>query len=175
MQLTGLGGPGTGSGNGTGTGSGADTTAPALSALSIVKRPRPTRKKGATLRLTLSEAASVQVTVERLLRGRRAGGTCKAKGTGKRCQRAVKVASFSAPLAAGAQTIKLTRKQLATGTLRITLLATDAAGNRSPHPPSRPPCASEASTHGAGAVRHPHHREAAARPRPPGWRSFRRR
>lgn len=134
VQIAGLGGTAAGGGNGAGTPSGgaADLSAPGLTAVSIAKRPKPTRKRGATVRLTLSEAATVQVTVERLRAGRRAGGACKAKGTGKRCVRAVRVTTFSVALPAGPQTVKLTRKQLATGTLRISLVATDAAGNRSP-------------------------------------------
>lgn len=133
VQIAGLatsGGSG-GSAGGLGPGStpGADTTAPVLSGVRFA--PKPSRKRGAKVRLTLSEAATVQVVVERLTTGRRSGATCKAKGTGKRCQRATKVATSSRSVSAGAQTLTLTRKQVKAGRLRITLLATDAAGNRS--------------------------------------------
>lgn len=135
VQIAGVSTSGTVAGGEGGSGSGGtpsgDTTAPVLSGVRVAGSPKPSRKRGATVRLTLSEAAAVQVTVERLTTGRRAGTSCRAKGTGKRCQRAAKVATFSRNLGAGTQTLVLTRKQVRAGRLRITLLATDAAGNRS--------------------------------------------
>jgi CSLREA domain-containing protein len=134
VQIGGLstaGGASGGPSGGPGTTPNGDATAPVLTGVRFITSPKPTRKRGAKVRLTLSEAATVQVTVERLTTGRRSGATCKARGTGKRCQRAVEVATFSRSLGAGAQTLTLTRKQVKAGRLRVTLLATDAAGNRS--------------------------------------------
>lgn len=123
-----------GGGNTAGGGSTqSDAIAPALTGLAVIKKPKPSLKKGATLSFTLSEPAAVAIKVERVLPGRRAGkgNACKAKGTGKRCERTVPVATITRQLAAGAQRVTLTRKQLKASNLRFTLSATDAAGNRS--------------------------------------------
>ncbi len=129
--LSGSGAPGTPGAPGAGT---PDSSAPVISGIALSKRPRPSLRKGAALAFSLSEAATVQVTVERLRSGRRAGGVCRTTpgAKGKRCQQAVKVTSFTRQLAAGSQSLALTRTQLRAGAIRITLVAIDAAGNRSP-------------------------------------------
>lgn len=109
----------------------ADALAPTITGLALIRKPRASVRKGAALQLTLSESATVQVTVERITRGRLAGKACAAKGKGKRCERATKIVTLTTQLGAGPQRIALTRKQLRAGTLRFTILATDAAGNRS--------------------------------------------
>ena len=99
-----------------------DTTAPALSGVKVAKAIR--RSGGATppvtIRLRLSEAATLRLTFQR----RRGKRYVAVKG------------AVALPLAAGAQRVRfagrISRAQrLALGDYRITLTATDAAGNRS--------------------------------------------
>jgi hypothetical protein len=112
-------GPGTGGGTGGGTGTTptppvtrqpqADVTAPVLSSL------RASRKRVA---FKVSEAARVRITVERR--------------SGKRYKR---IKAFTVTSAAGSKTVRfkgrIAAAKLRRGRLRITLMATDAAGNRS--------------------------------------------
>ncbi len=129
-------GPGGAAGGASGPAGGAtapqaDVAAPVVSGLAFVAEPRPRATKGAALQLTLSEPATVQVTVERLRAGRQHGTKCLAGRTGKRCVRATTVATFGAALGAGPQRIALARRQLVAGLVRVSVVATDAAGNRS--------------------------------------------
>jgi CSLREA domain-containing protein len=109
----------------------SDTTKPVLSKVSFTK--------GATLKFTLSEAASVLVTVERKGTGRRSGSRCvkqtKANRTKKKCVLFTRVARVTLAGKAGANTKaykgKVGSKKLAAGSYRVTLLATDPAGNKS--------------------------------------------
>ena len=86
-----------------------DVTAPVLSRL---------RASRARVAFTISEAASVRVTVERR--------------SGRRYRR---VKAFTVRVAGGARTVRfkgrVSAAQLRRGRLRVTLVATDAAGNRS--------------------------------------------
>ena len=114
---------------GPGPAGGADRSAPAISGLKLAAKP--TLRKGAKLRLRLSEAAKVRVVAERLLPGRRSGRRCVAKGSGKRCVRVVRLTAVTVSLKAGTVTISLAGKRLKRGSVRFTLVATDAAGNAS--------------------------------------------
>ena len=142
VAVAGLGGPqspapgtatpgGTGAeGGADGTGGSRDTVAPRLSGLKLA--PKPTVRRGATLRFRLSEAATVRITTERLVPGRKAGLRCAAKGRGARCTRALKMTIRTARAKGGAVTVKIPGKALKrAGKVRFTLVATDAAGNRS--------------------------------------------
>ena len=120
VAISGVGGTG---------GAGSDRTAPAISGLKLAATP--TLRKGAKLKLKLSEAAKVRVVAERLLPGKRKGSRCVAKGTGKRCVRVVKLTTTTVSVKAGAITISLPGKRLKRGSVRFTLVATDAAGNAS--------------------------------------------
>lgn len=97
-----------------------DTTKPVLSKVNLKGRLRA--RKGGTLGFSLSEAAKVEVVVARLVKRK---GKTKARRLG----------TLSKAAAAGAGTIKLPKKiggtRLRRGKLRLTLTATDAAGNRS--------------------------------------------
>ena len=92
-----------------------DTTAPVLTRLSA-KATR--RKRGGTVRFTLSERASVSITIQR-----------------KRRRRFATVGTFKKAGAAGANRKafggKLARRKLKPGRYRVRARATDAAGNRS--------------------------------------------
>lgn len=122
VAITGLGAPGP-----AGPAGAADRTAPAITGLKLAARP--TLRKGAQLSLRLSEAATVRVVAERLLPGRRKGSRCVAKGSGKRCVRVVRLATTTVTATSGAVTITLAGKRLKRGSVRFTLVATDAAGN----------------------------------------------
>ena len=124
----------------------ADTTKPKLSKLKLsAKRFRIGRKlasaaavrTGTTIRYTLSEAATVTLSFERVHAGRKVGKRCvKAKRSNRRrkaCKRyaAVKPALLFANQAAGQRGIRFEgrlsrRKTLKPGLYRLTLRARDA-------------------------------------------------
>jgi hypothetical protein len=133
---------GTPPGGGPGPGPG-DTTAPAF--LSATMRPsafkiRRRGRGGARLRWQLSEAADIAVTIARPLPGRRSAKRCvaptKRNAGGKRCTRYRTIGRFTirnAAAGAGSRafTGKLGKRTLKRGRYRATLIAIDAAGNRS--------------------------------------------
>jgi hypothetical protein len=128
-----------------------DTTKPKLTKLRLsAKRFRIGRKlasasavkTGTNVRYTLSEAATVTLSFERVTRGRKVGKRCvKAKRSNRRrkgCTRyiAVKPALKFANQAAGQRSIHFEgrlsrRKTLKPGVYRLTLRARDTAGNLS--------------------------------------------
>lgn len=114
---------------GGGAGTIGDSNAPLVSGLKLA--PKATLRRGATLRFRLSEAATVRITTERVLRGRKSGARCAATGRGKVCTRVVKAATRTVRLKAGAVSVKLPAKALKTGKLRFTVVATDSSGNAS--------------------------------------------
>ena len=150
-------GPGAGraiplSGQGTGAPAppAADTTRPVVSALSFAPRAFRVGKKatatsakkktatGTKLRFTLSEAAAVRITVQRATTGRRSGGTCR-KATkklrkAKRCTRYVTVGTLKRTGTQGRVTVafsgRIGKKALKRGNHRVSITATDTAGNR---------------------------------------------
>lgn len=113
-------GGGTGGGSDPGTGGGSttakDVVAPTLTSLKLVGRA--SLRRGAKLRFTLSEAATVRITAERKVRAR--GKT-----------RYVKLATTTAKGRRGTNTVTIPKQALKTGSVRFTAVATDAAGNRS--------------------------------------------
>jgi hypothetical protein len=140
-----------GGGGGGGGGGSPDITDPTLTKLHLsAKRFRIGRKlasasavrTGTNVRYTLSEAATVTLSFERVSRGRKVGKRCvKAKRSNRRrkaCTRyvAVKPALKFANQAAGQRTIHFEgrlsrRKTLKPGVYRLTLRGRDAAGNLS--------------------------------------------
>jgi hypothetical protein len=115
-----------------------DTTRPVAASLRlspsrIAKRGRRARPIP-TLRYSLTEAASVQVVFERQVKGRRVGSRCSTTArTGKRCTVFRRALTMNAQGAQGANKLKLSSRvrTLPKGTYRLTLVATDAAGNKS--------------------------------------------
>ena len=117
-----------------GAGAGADRTAPALGPLRLSGRARSGRT--ATLRATLSEAATVTLRVERLLPGRRAGQRCSTtKRSGTRCTLTRRTGTVTVRAPAGTPKFvlpaRLAKRKLAPGRYRVTATAADTAGNRS--------------------------------------------
>jgi hypothetical protein len=96
-------------------------------------------RAGTTLRYGLSEAARVAVKVERQLPGRQTKGRCVKPAprleAGRRCTRMVPAGTLVRSGRAGANAVRfsgrLGRRALPAGRYRVTLVATDAAGNRS--------------------------------------------
>ena len=94
---------------------------------------------GTTIRFRLSEAAEVTYGFRRALPGRRVGRRCLAPTRGRRgrrCTRYVSAGSLRRAAAVGANRMRfqgrLTRRRaLRPGSYRLTLVATDAAGQRS--------------------------------------------
>ena len=129
-------------------GPGADTTKPVLSAVKLSRKrfrvgkratPKAAAKRGTTLRFTVSEAATLRITVGRRAAGRKVKGRCKPPAPrlrGKpRCVRWVKRGTLTRSVLAGAGRVTFTgrvgRKALKRGKHRFALVAVDAAGNRS--------------------------------------------
>jgi CSLREA domain-containing protein len=96
-------------------------------------------RRGTVLRFSLSEAARVVFTIQRVLPGRRVGRACRrptrANRNRKPCKRYVKPLRFGVAATAGANRKKFSgrvgRRALRPGNYRATLIATDAAKNRS--------------------------------------------
>ena len=110
----------------------------------VAKRPSAASTRvGTTLRFTLSETATVRLTFERVNPGRLVGRTCRRPTANLRRRRSCTRYVFAGrltrtKLGPGARRIALSgrlgTRALAPGNYRLTLLATDAAGNRSlPH------------------------------------------
>jgi hypothetical protein len=107
-----------------------------------LRRAARAARKGTTFLYGLSEDARVVFSVERGSPGRRAGARCvgqtRANRKRKRCTRYVRAGAFAHAGQAGNNrksfSGRIGRKRLAPGNYRVTLVATDAAGNRSaPH------------------------------------------
>lgn len=118
---------------------GADTAAPVVSGLRLrpgtVRRTRP-RTPAATF--SLSEPATVTLTLQRLTPGRRAGGVCRtvrSARAGVRCVKVTRVGTLKREAPAGAARVTIAVKRrgrvLAAGSYRLSVVAVDAAGNRS--------------------------------------------
>lgn len=118
----------------------SDHTPPALTGLSL-KPGRVTlpRLRPPTLSFSLSEAARVDVGVHRLVKGRRRHGRCVTRPLprrGARCTKATRaLVNVIARLPAGAAGLKIGLRwrtgHLSAGRYRVTVKATDAAGNAS--------------------------------------------
>lgn len=119
----------------------ADKTAPTVSKLALTRKAFATKgkKKGSTLTFTLSEAAKVKLTVSTTAKGRKKGKSCvkpsKAKRGAKKCTIVGKPKDLvNLAGVAGKNTVKVTGwakgKKLPKGTYRLSVLATDAAGNK---------------------------------------------
>jgi hypothetical protein len=115
-----------------GSGSGADTKAPTASHLVA-------RKHGKLFRFRLSEAARVEITIAQLLPGRKVRRKCvrqtRKNRHAKRCVRALRKGAlrFSGHAGSNSRAFsgKLRGRRLKPGLYQATLIATDAAGNRS--------------------------------------------
>jgi hypothetical protein len=128
-----------------------DRTKPTITRLSMARRtfavgPRPTplraakTKQGSAFRYTLSERASVTITIDRPKPGRRVGRSCRKPSPRlrhrKRCTRYVSAGTLTRRAnRAGRNTTKFSgrigKKGLKPGRYRATLRAKDPAGNRS--------------------------------------------
>jgi hypothetical protein len=104
-----------------------DTTAPGVTGLKVA---------GGKVFYTLSEAATVQLQLAKKVPGRKVGRKCVKQTpqnkTRKRCPRFRNIgAAFNGPGAAGPNKVTLPNgKKLKPGVYRVTMTATDAAGNK---------------------------------------------
>jgi CSLREA domain-containing protein len=110
------------------------TSPPALGRLRLVGRARTARVT--RVATTLSVPATVAITVDRLLPGRRVSGRCRAGArTGTRCTLARRVGAVRLRAARGAVTLRIPARirgrVLAPGRYRFRAVAADAAGRRS--------------------------------------------
>ena len=124
-----------------------DTTAPVFSGVSetnkvfaVGKSATPISAKkvkvGTTFRYTLSEASKVRLVIAQKLPGRRVGKACRKptkRSQGKRCTRFVKKGTLTRNGTAGRNSVKFSgrigRRALKPGRYRVTITATDTAGN----------------------------------------------
>ena len=124
-----------------------DTTAPVFSGVSetnkvfaVGKAATPISAKrvkvGTTFRYKLSEPAKVKLVFAQKLPGRRVGKSCRKpskRSHGKRCTRFVKKGTLTRTGSAGANSVKFSgrigHRALKPGRYRVTITATDAAGN----------------------------------------------
>jgi virginiamycin B lyase len=120
----------------------ADTVAPRFTAAPSFSPARfrvVGKAKGSKLRSSLSEAASVAVTIAREVPGRRLGNRCvapaKAKPGAKKCLRFVRKGGLRLKGAAGPNKVafsgRLGGRALGPGRYRATFIATDGAGTAS--------------------------------------------
>ncbi|MFL5847021.1 MAG: TolB family protein [Solirubrobacteraceae bacterium] len=119
-----------------------DTTAPSVSALKLSParfRVKGRKPHGTRISYALSEPSSAVLTVARLRPGRRAGKHCaapsKANRRAKRCTRFIAAGALHQATAAGSQSRRFSgrigKHALSPGRYRLSVRATDAAGNRS--------------------------------------------
>ena len=116
----------------------APDPAPVLSELRV-SPPRIARRKGKPrpvpkLLFKLSEDASVEIVLERRVKGRRVGRRCSPKARqGKRCTAFKRVLSTKAQGKAGQNQVALPKRlrTVPRGTYRVTAVATDSAGQKS--------------------------------------------
>jgi Ca2+-binding RTX toxin-like protein len=120
-----------------------DVTSPLVSGFSIARRfavkaaSAAAVPRGSRFKFELSEAARVQILVERVRPGRRVRGVCRKptrkNRTRKRCKRYVRAGTLSFPGVAGpnsrAFSGRFGRRALKPGPYRATLRATDQVGN----------------------------------------------
>ncbi|MET0685215.1 MAG: hypothetical protein ABW060_07860 [Solirubrobacteraceae bacterium] len=129
-------------------GPGADTTKPVLSGVKLSRKrfrvgkkatPTAAAKRGTTIRFTVSEAATLRITVGRKAAGRKVKGRCKPASRKlrkkPRCVRWVSRGTLTRAVPAGAGRVAFTgrvgRKALERGKHRFAVVAVDVAGNRS--------------------------------------------
>ena len=125
---TGTAGGGGSSGGGS---SGGGPHSPVISHASISPR-RFTATRSATLRLTLSEAATLTVAITELRHGHVVGHRCSSKvHKGKSCAVRVTLVRLHFHARAGRKAFKLSLRQLAAGRYTAFIYATDHAGRRS--------------------------------------------
>ena len=118
-------------GVGSGGSSGAGHNAPVISRASLSPR-RFKATHVATLRLTLSKAATVTVAITALRHGHVIGHRCSVHvHRGKSCLVQVTLVRFQFRARAGRRTFKLSLRRLATGHYTARVYATDHAGRRS--------------------------------------------
>jgi len=108
------------------------TGTPALSKVGLGSR-RFLAKKGTTLKLTLSERATIQVLITQKVHGRKVRGRCKQHAKhGSRCTLNVQKARLSFRGAAGANAFRLLVKSLAPGSYSATITASSGGKKSRP-------------------------------------------
>jgi hypothetical protein len=105
-----------------------NTTAPHISGASLGAKSFKA-KKGTTLKLTLSSAASVKVVITHIVSGHKVRGVCKAHASkGKKCTINKKVKTLHFSGATGANRFKLLIKSLKPGSYTAKIAASNSTG-----------------------------------------------
>jgi hypothetical protein len=106
-----------------------DTVAPVLGVSAVSSKLKP--NTALKLKATLSEGASLSVSYERKVSGRKVGKTCKAGAKkGKKCTTYKKLATVKVAGVGGSSTVTLPKRKLAAGDYRVVVTPVDAAGNK---------------------------------------------
>ena len=93
------------------------------------------------LKATLSEGASLSVTYERKVSGRKVGKTCKAGAKkGKKCTTYKKLATVKVSGMGGSSTVTLPKRKLAAGDYRVVVTPSTPPATRARPRPSRSRC-----------------------------------
>jgi hypothetical protein len=125
--------PGSGS-SGAGTGTGAKPPAPALSDVKLASKrlTASTVKKGVALKLTVSQAATIEVRIAQNIKAHEARGACKLTAkAGKRCSATVQKRTLTLSGSAGSNAFKLRLAGLGKGSYTATITAENANGKSS--------------------------------------------
>ena len=111
-----------------------DGALPLLSLASLKPHRFPAGSRTARLQFTLSERATLAVAIVREHPGRRSGRRClkpsRKLRKARRCTRLQPSGSLEFKGVAGANSVPFTARGLKPGSYRLTLVPTDAAGNR---------------------------------------------
>jgi hypothetical protein len=106
-----------------------DTVAPVIGLKAVSSKLKP--NTALKLKATLSEGASLSVSYERKVSGRKVGKTCKAGAKkGKKCTTYKKLATVTVAGVGGSSTVTLPKRKLAAGDYRVVVTPVDAAGNQ---------------------------------------------
>jgi hypothetical protein len=112
----------------------ADSLAPIVSHARLAPRRFPAGSRTARLQFTLSEPATISVAVAREQPGRRSGRRClkpsRRLRRARRCTRLVGAGKLKIDGTAGANSVPFPGRGLKAGAYRLTIVPTDAAGNR---------------------------------------------
>ncbi len=126
-------GAGPSPGTGAGAGVGAKPPAPALSRVELGGSRHLTGKNSTTLKLTISQAATIDVFIAETVAGHKLGSVCKRTAKkGRSCTTTVELRTLKLSGSAGANTFKLELAGLGKGSYTAAIVAANANGRSSP-------------------------------------------
>jgi hypothetical protein len=122
----------TGSGTGSGSGTAAKPSAPTLSRVELGSK-HAAAKQALALKLTLSQAATIEVLIAQTLKGHKLRGVCiPSAKQGRRCTTTVEKRTLAFSGSAGSNTFKLKLAGLGKGSYIATISAENGNGKSTP-------------------------------------------